>query len=145
MDLVQSEERSFERREREREGGREGGLRKGQLRASFVLSSDQLPQLFSSTPTAPTTLSRPSVAPLNHQNLSRALIKEQRNERSTHHEIHILLIRMPLKLQRQLIQIVHPDLRLVHSSSHSVMTVRCGSNLERSLGELEMLDELNMT
>lgn len=64
----------------------------------------------------------------------------QRSE--THQEVDVLLICMPLKLDRELIEVVNPDLRLVHSRRHGVVTVRRRLDLERRLGELPLLDQL---
>lgn len=139
MDLVQSEERSCEK---------EGGLRKVSSLSSlpsFVGAPKINAELLQHSHLQPKHPPKPLQPFSTPNNLQRTLETQRKARSCTDHEINILLIRMPLKLQRQLIQIVHPDLRLVDSRSHSMVTVRCCSNLEGSLWELKVLDELDMT
>ena len=63
--------------------------------------------------------------------------------RLTYNEIYILRIRVPLELERELIQIPHPQLRLVRSCRQCVSPIpRCRDLIAR-LWELETLDELD--
>lgn len=65
-----------------------------------------------------------------------------RSRANTHHEINVLAVRMPLKLQAQLIELPYPNVRLICTSCNETAAISRALDLVGSLGKLIVLYQL---
>ena len=62
---------------------------------------------------------------------------------SVYNEVHVLRVRMPLELERELVQIPDPHLGLVYPGGYGMMSVTSGPYAITGLGKLEVLNKVN--
>ena len=71
------------------------------------------------------------------------MVQWPETRRLTHNKVDVLGVRMPLKLERELVQVPYADLRFVCSRRDGMVPVSGGLDFVAGFGEVEVLDEFN--